>query len=404
MAQTAPSHLVPLAVAAGAEGVRLAHDAVRSALDGSGPPVALLPDSTSDHAAAQRVCLALGQPADAGSAVAITTSGSSGAPAGVVLGATALRAAASAAHQRLSGGPGRWLVAMPVTAVGGLMTLVRAIDAGIEPVAWAGIGGAQTFTPRSFEPAARDVLRQCEADGAPAYVSLVPTQLARLARGGAEALDLLARFDHVLIGAAALPLSLRDAAEAAGVTLTSTYGASETCGGVVYDGVPLAGVTVTIDDPDDQGVGRVILGGDTIALGYRRPADSPPRADLDALQSGIFRTSDVGRIDNGLVQVLGRTDDIIKVGGTKVSLLALSDAARRLPGVSDVAAIVRDDDEWGQVPVVVIVGSANTAVVSERLSLEVGRSRVVVKRVDSLPYLPNGKIDRMALRQMMGES
>ena len=134
---------------------------------------------------------------------------------------------------------------MPVTAVGGLMTVARAIDADIEPVPWPGVGGAQSFTPESFTHTALHALELCAADGAPAYVSLVPTQLARVLDDPA-ATDALARFDHVLIGAAALPTALRHAAVAAGVRLTSTYGASETCGGVVYDGRPLPNVTVTI--------------------------------------------------------------------------------------------------------------------------------------------------------------
>jgi O-succinylbenzoic acid--CoA ligase len=215
-----------------------------------------------------------------------------------------------------------------------------------------------------------------------------------LVDSGGEALDLLAQFSYVLIGAAALATSIRERAQAAGIRLTSTYGATETCGGVVYDGVPLAGVSVHTD-PESEG--QIVFGGPTIAAGYRANAELNRRTFVD----GTFRSSDLGRIDNGVLSVLGRTDDVIKVGGSKVSLNAIADVIRGLPGVSDVAVIAIADDEWGQRAVALVIGETEGVVAA--VDAAIGRTRLEVRSLDSLPYLPNGKIDRMTLRRDLEE-
>ena len=103
---------------------------------------------------------------------------------------------------------------------------------------------------------------------------------------------------QVLVGGSAFPASLRTRAEAAGVPVVATYGMSETCGGCVYDGVPLAGVRVELDAE------RIHLGGPMAFSGYRL------RPDLTAqvLAGDLVRTQDRGRWSDGRLQVLGRID------------------------------------------------------------------------------------------------
>ena len=91
-------------------------------------------------------------------------------------------------------------------------------------------------------------------------------------------------------------------------SVVRTYGMSETAVGCVYDGRPLDGVRMRIDD------GRVVLGGATVAKGYRNPVDPDP-----FVESGWFRTDDVGTVDDsGVSTVLGRADDAISTGGLTV--------------------------------------------------------------------------------------
>ena len=80
----------------------------------------------------------------------------------------------------------------------------------------------------------------------------------------------LASFWSVLLGGAAAPADLLDAARAAGVRVVTTYGMTETCGGCVYDGTPLDGVRVEIRDEAEDGSGRIWLGGPVLFSGYRQ--------------------------------------------------------------------------------------------------------------------------------------
>ena len=153
----------------------------------------------------------------------VETSGSTGRPKRVLLSRRALVASATATHDRL-GGPGRWLLTLPVSYVAGLQVVVRSLLAGEEPA---------VLDDRRFAAAATG----CR------YVSLVPTQLHRLLDDETDTAA-LAGFDAVLLGGGPIDPALRARAEAAGVRVVATYGSSETSGGCVYDGVPLDGVEV----------------------------------------------------------------------------------------------------------------------------------------------------------------
>src|SRR5665811_1644787 len=81
---------------------------------------------------------------------------------------------------------------------------------------------------------------------APAYISLVPTQLYKALRQ-AEIRTALRRYT-VLLGCAAADRAELERAEQAGIHVVTTYGMTETCGGVVYDGSPLDDVHIGLDD------------------------------------------------------------------------------------------------------------------------------------------------------------
>ncbi|UYM03660.1 o-succinylbenzoate--CoA ligase [Solicola gregarius] len=310
----------------------------------------------------------------------VATSGSTGQPKGVRLSREAVSASAAATHARL-GGPGQWLLDLPATYVAGVQVLVRSLIAGYEPVV-AGDHG-------SFG-AAVDAL---SADRR--YVSLVPTQLHRLVQSGD--VEILRSFDAVLLGGAASSPALVDAARAAGVRVVRTYGMSETSGGCVYDGMPLDGVRVRIGD--DR---RVQLAGPMLFDGYAGDAD----ATAEVLQDGWFATSDLGELDSdGRLRIIGRVDDVVVSGGVNVPLPAVTEALRAYDGVRDAMAIGVDDAEWGTRVVACVVSGAGADLASLRDALvAAGLPRTWAPRqlvpLDALPLLPNGKVDRVALREL----
>ena len=369
-----------------------------AALDGSGPAIALvdagLPRSRLDALVEALApgsvegpdgvtTLRSGQEKGVaeGTAVVVATSGSTGVPKGVELSAGALLHSARASLARIGARPGeRWLCCLPATYIAGLQVLVRSLVSGTDPVL-AERADAQTVA----------------ASGC-AHVSLVPTQLRRL-------LDIdiptnrdisapLAGFRSVLLGGAAAPAGLLDAARAARVPVVTTYGMTETCGGCVYDGIALDGVRIKIDDED----GRIWLAGPVLFSGYR----GGPRVPDDQW----LRTGDLGRMDSaGRLVVRGRADDVINTGGALVVPGEVAAALQTCPGVRDVAVLGQPDPEWGErVVAVVVPDPADPPTlellrlhVKERLPRYAAPSRIVM--IDAVPMLPSGKHDLARLRR-----
>jgi len=370
-----------------------------AALDGTGPALApvdaalpaarldtllavLAPDTVEDPGGVTTARSAeKGGVAD-DTAVILSTSGSTGVPKAVEVSAAALLHSARASLARLGARPGeRWLCCLPAAYIPAIGVLVRSLVSGTDPVL-ADRADAETVA----------------ASGC-AHVSLVPTQLRRLLGSDIDMSTPLAGFRSVLLGGAAAPAGLLDAARAAGVRVVTTYGMTETCGGCVYDGTPLDGVRVEIREEAEDGSGRIWLAGPVLFSGY---LDGPPGPD-----HGWFRTGDLGHVDAaGRLVVHGRADDVINTGGFKVVPGEVAEALRTCPGVSDVAVVGLPDPEWGE-RVIAVVVPADPADppgldllrlhVQRRLPRYAAPSRVVL--VDAVPLLPSGKHDIAGLRR-----
>mgnify|MGYP000870415438 FL=1 len=366
--------------------------------------------------------------------IILRTSGSTTGTARLVaMSAAALVASARATHERL-GGPGTWVLALPVHHVAGLQVLVRSLVAGTRPVVVDTTGG---FDAGALAAGAERALGR----GGPVYVSLVPTQLLRLlADSGAAAV--LARASAVLVGGAATDPALLARSRAVGIRAVTTYGMSETGGGCVYDGVPLKGVSVRIENPDEVGVGRIVLAGPVLAEGCIEPGapgggaegasrpvtdagpalggppGAPQRRAVRSAQSvrpALFGagprelvTADRGRLEtlpdgSTRLTVLGRLDDLIVTGGIKVDPREVEQVLTGLPGVAQACVVGVPDRTWGSAVVAAVVPEAGAAVDGEGLRRR-ARERLdgahAPKRILVVPELPlrgPGKTDRRAV-------
>lgn len=361
----------------------------------------------------------------------------------------ALVASARATHKRL-GGPGIWVLALPAYHAAGVQVLVRAAvagthvfnaykEGGFDPQHLAQVIDAACAAAGDAVPSCGDdAASSCGADAAssraggageaalaaddsgracPVYTSLVPTQLRR-ALDDEQLRGALTRLDAVLIGGAAADAQLLEQAKAAGIRVVTTYGMSETCGGCVYDGQPLPGVSMDVD----QATGAIWLSGPMLATGYLGDEERTRRCFVSRPQAGEparrwFITSDRGHIVDGRLQVLGRLDDVIISGGIKVepgpieALLALN------PLVSECAVVGLPDLQWGQVVTAVVVPASmpglgrvdeGAILVQIRVYLEQKLSGAQCPKqvllADALPYKGIGKVDRRALAQSLARA
>lgn len=271
-----------------------------------------------------RISLDGSRPTQPDTAAVLLTSGSTGAPKAVELSHRALETAAEATHRRLGAEPGdRWLCCLPLDHVAGFSMLVRAAQLGTEPIV--------------LERFDETAVAETEAE----FVSFVPTQLIRLLDAGVD----LSRFKAILLGGAALPPPLIERAVAVGAPIVRTYGMTETCGGVVYDGVPLDGVQLRIESD-----GRISVSSPTLLTCYR----GAPELTEQHLRDGWFLTDDMGKLEEGRLTVIGRADDIIVTGGEKVAPSEVAALLLTHPGVSEVMAFGAPDAEWGSIVVAVV--------------------------------------------------
>ncbi len=379
-------------VAPGPAGIEAARAALVARMAGDGAPFALVPQPsrhvTQEYARMVRACVRPDEPVeDDDTALVAATSGSTGAPRGVLVTRANLHAAVEASWEHIPGLRAcAWVLALPVTSIGGFGAIVRAYLAGTALHPLASVGGAEPFR-------VEDLLALPVDD--PFAISLVPTQLADVL-ASPEATAWLARATAVLVGAAATPDSLAQQARDAGVRLVTTYGMTETTGGCVYDGVPLPGVRIEIADDS-----RIEVIGPQVAAGYRGDPDAPEFGGLG--RDRRFLTADHGTWEDGRLRIMGRRDDVVTVHGVNVALDAVESVVRSELGVRQVAVVAVPDPRQGHRIVAFVVMhdpaglTAIAPLVVERLG---GAARPEVIPVDALPMLPSGKIDRLALRAL----
>lgn len=334
---------------------RLPREMQRRLLDAMGPSLIV-----DEHGSTHR--RDGGQPVEAGDALVVATSGSTGDPKGAVLTHDAVATSARLTSDRLGvTAADHWLACLPLAHVGGLSVVTRALHTGT----------ALTVIDR-FDA---DTVMASEAT----LVSLVATALSRIDPS---------RFRYVVLGGSAPPATLPPNA-------VTTYGMTETGSGVVYNGRPLDGVEIRLATD-----GEIMVKSPTLLRAYRD--------GTVPLRDGWFATGDLGTWDDaGRLVVHGRAGHLIITGGENVWPDPVEEALRSHPHVADAGVVGAPDDEWGQAvtALVVISPTCDRAPsldelrdhVKATLPAHAAPRRLVL--VDSLPRTALGKLqrDRLAL-------
>lgn len=304
---------------------------------------------------------------DAKTAVVVTTTGSTGANKEILLSASALIASAKASNKYLDANFGEtWSLLLPLTHVAAVNVLTRSLELGTIPVNLIGYAGEYPKVD---------------------YTAIVPTQLYNALNGDERLLRHLQSAKLVLVGGAALNSELANQAGAAGIRFIKSYGMSETSGGCVYNGDPLAGVKVEISE-----TGFVKISGSVLANNLNLDSD------------GWFQTSDIGEIIDGKLLVLGRGDDVIISGGENISLYVIESLISQSFPKLEFAAFAVPSEKWGQeLHIATVVAPPDFPSQIEKLLVDKFGNAAKPKRfhqTNALPLIGIGKVDRGALAQL----
>lgn len=284
-----------------------------------------------------------GAPTSDDADLVLRSSGSTGVSRAVAHTYEAVEWAAATANQVLGADDWRWLLLLPPLSAGGFMTLARTQRPAI---VWPGLG-------TRFDAAELTAWYPGGADA----TALVSTQLARLVAIPAG-IEILRGLRAVLVGGGPFPDRLRRRCQDTGINAIATYGATETLGGCVYDGLPWPGVRVQIREQ------QIHLEGPNLSASYI-PGPAIPRP---------WPTGDMGKWEGERLEVIGRLDDMVPVKGVNRHLAQYEQQALEGPGVVEAVAVAVPDDVDGY-RVVVFVEDAE----------------------QRLPRLSTGKPDRQEL-------
>ena len=166
-------------------------------------------------------------------------------------------------------------------------------------------------------------------------------------------------------------------------------------------GMPLPSYGVRLSGEDPEGIGEIHARSPLLFEGYYLPDGT-----FEPFEGEWFATGDLGTIDkDGVVTLIGRADDVFKVGGEKVDRYSIEAALSDLLAAGEYCVVPVEHEVLGQCPALFV--ATRDAVILPKWSEIVAhlRSRVPNRFVPSLMYkvelglprLASGKIDRMSL-------
>jgi acyl-CoA synthetase (AMP-forming)/AMP-acid ligase II len=257
---------------------------------------------------------------------------------------------------------------------------------------------------------------------------LAPTMLNDLLDAYPDARRELPSLAKVFYSAAPMPEAiLRRGMKALGAIFAQVYGMTESGGpGCILHqhqhildgppavvrrlnsaGQPMTGCDVRIRRPDGSDCiagesGEIVIRSEGLMRGYWRN----DAATREAVRDGFLHTGDIGELDDaGFVYVVDRLKDMIVSGGENIYSREVENALTSHPAVLEAAVVGGPDERWGETVVAFVVRRPGQALTADDITAHCVKAVASYKRpreirfVDSLPKLPNGKVEKYKLRE-----
>lgn len=220
-------------------------------------------------------------------------------------------------------------------------------------------------------------------------------------------------FRLVLLGGGTIDRATLNACEESGLPVVQCYGMTETCSQFVAlsaEEAPyhLGSVGKPLFTTQLRLVGEhheIEIQTPALTPGYlNQPAKFAAKHDGD-----WYRTGDVGHFDeDGFLYVDGRLDEMIISGGENIFPAEVENVLRQYPGIQEIAVVGRNDQQWGAVPVAVVVSKQPV----DFQQLEAfGREHLahykvpkVYLQTDALPKNASGKVQKFRLQDLVANA
>jgi fatty-acyl-CoA synthase len=242
----------------------------------------------------------------------------------------------------------------------------------------------------------------------------------------------LPKLERILSGGAATPASLIAGFDPLGIDVLHAWGMTETSSAATIARLPVGLESASYEEKlavrARQGpiaptvLGRIV----DVETGVEQPWDGVAVGELevkgptvtgvyngdlagdDRFDGGWLRTGDVATIDeNGFVQIVDRTRDLIKSGGEWISSVDLENAIMAHPSVLEAAVVGLPHPKWQERPVAAVVLRTGCACSRDELREYLSRSIVrwqlpdEVVFLEAIPKTSVGKFAKSELRQQL---
>ncbi|MDX8152680.1 AMP-binding protein [Patulibacter brassicae] len=176
-------------------------------------------------------------------------------------------------------------------------------------------------------------------------------------------------------------------------------------------GRPMSYVDLALRDAEGrivrEGEGEILLRSPATMVGYHER----PEQTAEAFRDGWLNTGDLGRVDaEGHLTITGRTKDMIISGGLNVYPKEIEEVLYRQPGVEEATVVGLPDERWGEIPVAVVVPSAEGVDVEGVLAAcrtglaSYKAPRRVLVRDEPLPRTATGKVVKRDVQPWAAEA